>query len=452
METIISLDAFAAILAGLPFLQFLLDLLLKSSLVIAATYLIAMTFRRHISNNGAHLLWFNSMLCVALLPLAVIFLSPFPAVFLDGGPITVISIDSTSASLAESAAVDGQLLIGFFYSIVASGLLLRLLYSALALRRINCDALYCTNASILRQVRRLCESLEISRTVTVKVSEDVASPMSFGVFKPVVVLPSVAAGWPASTLEDVLVHELSHIKRLDWVTMLFCHLLTSLFWINPLVWFARTRVNEAAEQACDAAVLRYGNDGISYAEELLRLARESLSEKQAPVLAQMMFDESSLSLRIKNILDGGLIEKVSKKFVSTLIVVVVLVLGACSGINLFGTNKYDGEILPTKADPPQYPTRAAQEGIEGWVLVDFTINEDGLIAENSVKVIDAEPQEIFDRAATRAAARFEFEPPRRNGKPVDIEGVQYVFRFNLEPGGYQPEGQRPPPPARSRSD
>ena len=452
MENIISLDAVSATLAGMPFLQYLLDLLLKSSLVIAMTYLIATAFRRHISNNGSHLLWLNCMLCVALLPLAVVFLAAFPASLLEVGPISVITIDSVSTSSAEAAGQSSHLLSGIIYSTIVALLLMRLLFSARALRKIDNDACYCADKTILKQLQRLCDSLGISRAVTVKFSEDIASPMSFGLFKPAVVLPSVATEWSESTLEDVLVHELSHIKRLDWVTMLFCHLLTSLFWINPLVWFARNRVDEAAEQACDAAVLRSGKDGINYAEDLLRLARESLSNRQAPVLAQLMFDQSSLTLRVQNILDGGLIAKVSKKFIGTLLLALVLVLGAGSGVNLFGSKKYDGEILPTVAEPPQYPTRAAQEGIEGWVLTEFTVTREGLVAEDSIRVVDAEPVEIFDRAASRAVARFEFEPPLLNGRPTDIEGVQYLFRFNLDPGGYQPEGQRRPPPARSRRD
>ena len=449
MENFISIDAFSSLLAGTPFLQYLLDLLRKSSLVIAATYLIATAYRCHISNNGSHLLWLNSMLCVALLPFAAVLFAEFSGILMEGGPVNVITIESVSTSSAQSAGQSGMDYFSFVYSAVVVLLLLKLFLSAIALKRIDNDASSCTDDSILIEVKRICLSLNISRAVKVKLSEDVSSPMSYGLFKPVVALPVTAADWSRSTLEDVLIHELSHIKRLDWLTMLFCHLLTSVFWINPLVWFAKRRVDEAAEQSCDAAVLRHGKDGINYAEDLLRLARESLVNRQAPVLAQPMFDEGSLSLRIRNILSGDLIGKVSKKFIGTLLLAMVLVLGACSGVNLFGSKKYDGEILPTLAAPPQYPRRAAERGIEGWALVEFTVSREGSVAENSIKVIDAEPKEIFDRSSIRAAEKFEFEPPLLNGRPTDIEGVQYVFRYNLEPGGYQPEGQRLPPPARS---
>jgi len=443
------LESLITILGSQPLLQYSLDLLLKSSIIIGLTYLIAKVFRHTLSNTGSHLLWINSMLCVALLPLATFIHSSFPTVFLDAGPIAVIIIQSGSVGAVEVAEQSWGTLLGLSYVLVASLLLLRLGFSALALKAINSDAVVCTDKSILGLLRRVCESLEISRTVRVKFSEDIASPL----FKPVVILPSVASEWTASTLEDVMLHELSHIKRLDWPTMLFCHVLTSLFWINPLLWFAKSRVNEAAEQDCDAAVLRYGKDGVKYAEDLLRLAKESLTNKQAPLLAQLMFDESNLTMRIRNILDGKLIGKASRVFVAGLALSALLLVSACSGVNLFGSNLQDQEILPTVAEPPQYPTRAADEGIEGWTLVSFTVTADGLVEENSAQVIDAEPADIFDRASIRAAQKFEFQPRIRNGKAVDIPGVQYVFRFELEDeeGVPQPqtEGQRPPPPVRS---
>lgn len=452
MENLLSFEPISTVLAASPFLQYLLDLLLKSSLLFGATYLIATLFRRRISNNGAHLLWSNSMLCIGLLPLAMALLRSYPAVLLDSGPIAVLTISAGQTSAVEPVVPGSLSIIGFLYGLISLLLLSRLVLSAKALRRIDGEASECVDENILPLLTRLRESLQISRTVAVKFSERISSPMSFGLFKPVVILPAVATSWPESTQEDVLVHELSHIKRLDWATMLYCHLLTSLLWINPLVWFAKNRVNETAEQACDAAVLRHGKDGVNYAEELLRLARESLSYKQAPLLAQLMFDESSLSLRIRNILDGGLIGKASKAFVAALILGASLVLGACSGINLFGAGATDQELRLINEAVPQYPTRAAQRGIAGWALVGFDVSETGRLVSGSAHVIDSEPRAIFDRSALRAAERFEFAPRVRNGEAIRVNGVSYVFRYELEDDGNQAEAVRTAPQANNPTD
>lgn len=70
----------------------------------------------------------------------------------------------------------------------------------------------------------------------------------------------------------------------------------------------------------------------------------------------------------------------------------------------------DGDYLPLVAIAPQYPTRAAQRGIEGWCLVSFTVDGLGNVVEETIVVVDAEPPEIFDRSSERAAARFKFQP------------------------------------------
>jgi|TARA_B100000959_G_scaffold163112_1_gene170977 protein TonB len=92
----------------------------------------------------------------------------------------------------------------------------------------------------------------------------------------------------------------------------------------------------------------------------------------------------------------------------------------------------DGDFLPLVAIAPQYPTRAAQRGIEGWCLVSFTVDGQGGVVEDSIIVVDAEPPSIFDRSSTRAAVRFKFQPRVQDGIGVEVTGVQYLFRYQLE--------------------
>lgn len=89
-------------------------------------------------------------------------------------------------------------------------------------------------------------------------------------------------------------------------------------------------------------------------------------------------------------------------------------------------------MLPLVAIAPQYPTRAAQRGIEGWCLVSFTVNGLGNVLEDTIVVVDAEPSTMFDRSSIRAAGRFKFQPRVVDGQGVAVENVQYVFRYELE--------------------
>ena len=92
----------------------------------------------------------------------------------------------------------------------------------------------------------------------------------------------------------------------------------------------------------------------------------------------------------------------------------------------------DGDYLPLVAIAPQYPTRAAQRGIQGWCLVSFTVDGLGNVVEETIAVVDAEPPNIFDRSSMRAATRFKFQPRVVDGQGVEVSGVQYLFRYQLE--------------------
>lgn len=63
---------------------------------------------------------------------------------------------------------------------------------------------------------------------------------------------------------------------------------------------------------------------------------------------------------------------------------------------------------PTRKVPPEYPARAQRRGLEGYVEVRFTIRADGSVDGDSLRVIDAEPRNVFERAAMRAISRWQF--------------------------------------------
>ncbi len=92
----------------------------------------------------------------------------------------------------------------------------------------------------------------------------------------------------------------------------------------------------------------------------------------------------------------------------------------------------DGDYLPLVAFPAEYPARARRQDIEGWCIVSFTVNGQGNVVEETIRVVDSEPPEIFDRVSVRAASRFRFQPRVKNGVGVDVPGVQYLFKFEFE--------------------
>lgn len=90
----------------------------------------------------------------------------------------------------------------------------------------------------------------------------------------------------------------------------------------------------------------------------------------------------------------------------------------------------EGDILPLVRVAPQYPRRAMSRGIEGWVQLSFSISPTG--SPTNVEVVDADPQNIFNRAAVRAVEKWKYKPKVVNGQPVMRHGVEVVISFNLE--------------------
>lgn len=90
----------------------------------------------------------------------------------------------------------------------------------------------------------------------------------------------------------------------------------------------------------------------------------------------------------------------------------------------------DGEYLPIVKVQPIYPRRAAERGVEGYVLLEFTVTELGTV-ENPI-VIESDPPGYFERSALNAAKKFKYKPKVVNGEPVPVSGVRNLITFELE--------------------
>ncbi len=89
----------------------------------------------------------------------------------------------------------------------------------------------------------------------------------------------------------------------------------------------------------------------------------------------------------------------------------------------------DGEYLPIVKVAPVYPRRALSRGIEGFVIVEFTVTKQGTVRDPVV--IQAEPADIFDRAAMDAALKFKYKPRVVNGEAAEVSGVQNKITFQI---------------------
>jgi len=100
-----------------------------------------------------------------------------------------------------------------------------------------------------------------------------------------------------------------------------------------------------------------------------------------------------------------------------------------SGPNL-GSALIDTDIIPLVRVNPQYPIRASERGIEGWVEVEFTITAAGTVRDPLV--IASHPSSVFNRAALRAIRKWKYNPKIDDGVAVERPGVRVRLTFELE--------------------
>jgi len=89
----------------------------------------------------------------------------------------------------------------------------------------------------------------------------------------------------------------------------------------------------------------------------------------------------------------------------------------------------DSDVIPIVRVNPQYPLRASERGIEGWVEVTFTISKLGTVKEPMV--INSHPSSIFDRSALKAIRKWKYNPKIEDGEPVERSGVKVRLKFEL---------------------
>jgi protein TonB len=90
----------------------------------------------------------------------------------------------------------------------------------------------------------------------------------------------------------------------------------------------------------------------------------------------------------------------------------------------------DGDYLPIVKVAPVYPRRAVDRGIEGYVIVEFTVTKTGAVRDP--RVVEYEPSTIFNKAALAAALKFKYKPRIVNGEAIEVHGVLNKITFKLE--------------------
>jgi Tol biopolymer transport system component/beta-lactamase regulating signal transducer with metallopeptidase domain len=153
---------------------------------------------------------------------------------------------------------------------------------------------------------RLAEELSLKRGVSLRQSDRISVPMTWGLLRPVVLLPPGAEEWPEERRRVVLLHELAHVQRADCLTQLLAQIACILYWFNPLSWLAARQLRVERERACDDRVLAAGAKASEYAQHLLELARMARRASCSALAGVAMARPSQMEGRLLAVLDSTL--------------------------------------------------------------------------------------------------------------------------------------------------
>jgi beta-lactamase regulating signal transducer with metallopeptidase domain/tetratricopeptide (TPR) repeat protein len=149
----------------------------------------------------------------------------------------------------------------------------------------------------------LSARLGLPRPVDLLFSEELAVPVTAGLWRPFVLLPEGAHRWNEERRRVVLLHELAHVKRADWLALLLGQTAAALYWFHPLAWTLRVQMRKDCERACDDLVLAAGTRASVYAAHLLSIIRSLRLSHQRTLPAVAMARRSYWDGRMRAILD-----------------------------------------------------------------------------------------------------------------------------------------------------
>jgi TonB family protein len=326
------------------------------------------------------------------------------------------------------------------------------------------------------------------RVNRVLVSDSAPTPLTWGLFRPVILFPACASEWPDAQLELALRHEQAHVARRDWLWQMLANAVNAVFWFHPLVWLANAELRREAESAADDLVLASGVDAADYAEQLVRVARflsgtlPLAPVPSLPLAAVPMARSRILESRVRQILDSrrrcGQASLVTRTAVAVLACACLVPLLALQEESALRAVRI--AAVPAAPAPPQLsePAAAAQPAAHAIGPPQDTVNPPSVAAkpvpvsastpgvtiprvlyrpepqyteearlakiQGSVKlslVVDEQgrPQDIkvatsldpgLDQQAIDAVGQWQFAPATKDGAPIPVTAfIEVTFRL-----------------------
>jgi TonB family protein len=461
------------------------SIVVKSTILLVFAAVLTVLLRRS-SASTKHTIWFLAIAGSLTLPAVALFAPQFEWPILPHASTSVTFLQlaqeprlALAATSEPTASFWQAFRIRVFWVWLFGVALLsaRFIRSTFAVSRLSRSAEVSRNEDWEVLCRSLSHQLDIRRPTRLLFIGHRIAPMTSGIFRRKIFLPSNALEWSEERRHVVLAHELAHVKRNDGLAQLFIHLFSALHWFNPLVWYAVHRTRIEREHACDDQVLALGASPTDYADHLLQIVRGLKPQSGFALAAVSMGQRSQLETRLLSILDCQIQRrKLSATATIGLAVTTALVTMSVGTIGVTAEPMLPPVLVatapaatalaaptPEKPTPPQrthignpgtsptnslvppkivswqtpsYTPEALAARIEGTVTLEGSVDAEGKVS--GLRVLKGLGYGLDERAI-EVAGSWKFSPGLRNGQPVQtVTQIEVDFQpppteVNLRP-------------------
>jgi len=285
-----------------PLLTTAIALALKAAVGIGVVFALWQLSRRAPA-QVRHALLASALLSALLMPVLAVLTSVIPIPVLPVMmPSPLIAAMGADAATPAGAALSNPLGTMLIVSLYLAGVVAILLSQVNSFLRLRALKLRLAKPALRARFDLYRDAFPGHRRVRLREGPGVGTPMTWGFFRPVLVMPSCAACWSDQRIDEALIHELAHIRRGDWLVQRLAAVCCAVYWFLPPVWYMAGHLRMEAEHACDDVVVSRFGSRADYATHLVELARSQYPGMHFPAVA--MATASPLGQRIQAILDS----------------------------------------------------------------------------------------------------------------------------------------------------
>ena len=188
------------------------------------------------------------------------------------------------------------------------------------------------------------EKHPLKRTLSIQSSDQVSTPLSYGIFKPVILLPSTLDFENMEALNYIMTHEYVHIKHFDILTKMLMILALSIHWFNPMVWIMYLLLNRDIELVCD--------------EIVIKLFGEKNRSSYAHILIDMEIQKAGLMPLCNNFSKNAIEERIGAimktRRMSVFMKILATILFMVVTVGFITSAKKNDDILQTSSNQAKY--------------------------------------------------------------------------------------------------